>query len=117
SVAVSGDHIAVGSRNSFVFTYKRDADGWTFMQALQGDSLEVRVDMEDDVLAVAKPGASVPDSPEILVGQVEIFELRDAMWDHVATFESSTPSDLDQFGYSMDLHDGVLAVANGYEWQ
>jgi len=116
SADISGNMLAVASRNGLVRTYRRDNGEWTlapepFNATLEGAAIKVRI--EGDVIAVAAPYSNIPDRPWNS-GQLYLYEISEnGNWDHVATFQSPNPDYDSAFGYALDLNDGLVAVAEG----
>ncbi|MBW3567367.1 MAG: hypothetical protein KY410_05310 [Proteobacteria bacterium] len=112
SVDVAGDRIATTATGD-VFIYEFDGENWNLVQAIQASAFDVTVRLEDDVLVVADPEATVPDIQGAAAGHVQVFEPVGSEWGRVATLSSPTPMQSDRFGQDMDFNGGMLAVANG----
>lgn len=112
SVDVSGNRLAATAAGN-VFVYEFDGEGWNLMQAIEASAFDVTVRLEDDVLVVADPEATVPDIPGSAAGNVQVFEVVGNEWERVARLASPTPMQSDRFGQEMDFDGGVIAVSNG----
>lgn len=113
-VAIHGDHAATHAGGR-VFLYRRDASGWNFEQAVEGGD-HSELELENGVLVVSLPTDSIPEMTGPLVGHVFVYEYGDNGWNHTASLESTMPGALDQFGYAVDMRDGIIAITNGYEY-
>jgi len=111
AVDISGD-VAALTANGPVSIYEFDGAGWNLAQTVAGSDFDITLQLEDDVLVIADPDATLQDQPGIAAGQVNVFERTGNTWEEVAALQSPAPLQLDRFGHDIDLNDGLLAIAN-----
>lgn len=125
SVSMSGDHLAVGSRNDddivsnagAVYTFKWDGSAWvqgdklTPSETKNGDNFGESVSISGDKLAV---GARYDDDIASNTGAVYTFKWNGTNW---IQGDLLTPNELvqaDQFGYSVSMSGDHLVVGAPY---
>ena len=140
SISLSGDTLAVGVRfedgsgsgdgsdNSAdnagaVYIFIRDGSGgWTQQAYLKssnseaGDLFGRATSLLGNTLVVGAPGEAgnglggESDNSMFAAGAVYVFQRTGTTWDQVAYLKASNPDSLDQFGRSVALGEGLLAV-------
>jgi hypothetical protein len=127
SLAIDGDYLVVGAHadssqvqsGGVVYVYKRGpytlTEGTWHVQAKllppnpkfeQGFGLSI--DLDGDVLVVGAPGISFSDGSQ--VGEAYVFRRTGNVWTQVAQLVSSGSSEGDNFGASVAIDGGVIAV-------
>lgn len=121
SVDVSGNRVVVaGGNEGSVFVYAFAAGSWDMTSTLQpvvSGARTVFVKLEDDVLVVAAPGEDIPDVPLFMGGVVHVFEYDGGDWREIVALDSPEERNQEYFGLHTDLNDGLLATANGFEYE
>lgn len=107
---VSGDTFAHLLSTDIVLVYEFDGSDWRLQREL-GPLPDLRnMSLEDDVLALGLPVDSI-DERGRGEGIVRIYERGAGGWESTAMIIGPDPNPTYQFGYHVDLQDGVLAIS------
>ncbi len=122
---MSGNWLAIGapteadsagkkSQAGGVYLYQAAGDQWIFRQRLQapapkrGEQFGYSVALDGQQLAIGSFGA---DEAAQNGGRVDLYALREATWTHQQALEPPQPGENHRFGFTLALHDNLLAIA------
>ena len=127
SVAINNDTLAVGTPLSndkglisgSAYVFERSQEGWEQVQKLTAtdgsiaDSFGIKLALEDKVMVI---GAWGDDDKGENSGSAYVFERIGKTWKQTDKLLANNGQANDSFGYSVDVHKGIIAIGSwGYD--